>query len=126
MGVFLYSRSAAAAFSSSSLWPPFRDPRSILFILFTPVSARRLAWGLYALVILCLTPHSFMNLCISWAVNWGPPSVTKVIGIPYVLNILTRLSLSSADVPPLWHVSTMGHDENPSTTSRYTFPARWK
>ena len=46
MGVFLYSNSAAAAFSSSRRWPPCSAALRILFILFTPVSALRLACGL--------------------------------------------------------------------------------
>ena len=46
MGVFLYSRSAIAAFSPLSLRPVPTASLSILFILLTPVSALRLAWGL--------------------------------------------------------------------------------
>ena len=124
IGVFLYSSIAACAFSSFSLWFPPSAERRILFMDFTPVSALMLACGLYALVILCCTPHAFMNSCVSCAVNCGPPSDTIVIGIPYVVNILTRQSFSSDDVPPLLHASTIGHEEKPSTTSRYTLPAR--
>ena len=118
IGVFLYSSRAACAFSSFSLCPPPRAALSILFIDFTPVSARIFAWGLYALAILCCTPHAFMNSWVSCAVNWGPPSDTRVIGMPYPVKIFSRQSFSSADVPPLLHVSTIGHDEKPSTTKR--------
>ena len=46
MGVFLYSSSAAAAFSSLSRCPPDSAPLRMRFIDLTPVSALRFACGL--------------------------------------------------------------------------------
>ena len=126
IGVCLYSISATAAFLPLSFIPCPTLSVSILFMLFTPVSARRLACGLYADVILWCTPHFLRNSWVVCAVNCGPPSDTSISGMPKLVKASISWSRSSKAVPPLPHSCTIGHDVYASTISRNTFPARWK
>lgn len=120
LGQFLYKRIAL----KKAVWsvPPGPVlPAIIRFTVLTPVSARLLAWGLYAAESLWCTPQSLSSSLVDEAANSGPPSVVIVSGMPNVANV--SLSMIARPAAPFDAGATIGHPEYLSTSTTYAEPS---
>ena len=89
---------------------------SILFDVFTPISALAFEWGLATEDLGWCTPHAFKKVAVSFAFYSGPPSLANSSGIPNVANVRLRQSISPLE--PSAALSTIGQFEYRSTTTK--------